>query len=145
MLRSLNEDLIKESKEKTNIMFETQEEFNRFCPEAYSGYEKNKEIEKIRKNRKANFWMNRGTFKLSTIHSFKGWESPVLFLVIENNLKTQEHLMNFENKGLKPLEFSDELVYTGLTRCKDYLFIINLNNQAYHKFFSENKIVDKKI
>ena len=145
MLRGLNEDLIKESKEKTNIMFETQEEFRQLCPEAYSGYEKNKEIEKVRKNRKANFWMNRGTFKLSTIHSFKGWESPVLFLVIEDNLKTQEHLMTFENKGMKPLEFSDELVYTGLTRCKDYLFVINLNNQEYHKFFSENKIVDKKI
>ena len=58
--------------------------------------------------------MNRGTFKLSTIHSFKGWESPVLFLVIEDNLKTQEHLVNFDNKGMKPLEFSDELVYTGL-------------------------------
>lgn len=89
--------------------------------------------------------MNRGTFKLSTIHSFKGWESPVLFLVIEDKLKTQEHLMTFENKVLKPLEFSDELVYTGLTRCKDYLFVINLNNQEYHKFFTENKIVDNKI
>lgn len=145
MLRGLNEKLKTVSKEKTNIMFETQDEFDKLCPNAYSGYEKNKEIEKVRKNRKANFWMNRGTYKLSTIHSFKGWESPVLFLVIEDNLKKQETLSMTATKGFKPIEFSDELVYTGITRCKDYLFIINLNNVSYDDFFRNNKLIDIKV
>ncbi|GHU88879.1 nuclease [Bacteroidia bacterium] len=144
MLRELNSKLQENSKEKTNIMFETEEEFRRLCPNAQSGYEKNKEIEKIRKNRKANFWMNRGTFKLSTIHSFKGWESPVLFLVVEDNIKNYDNLIQTESQGFKPIEFSDELVYTGFTRCRNFLFIVNINNEAYHDFFNNSKLVDKK-
>ena len=144
MLRELNSKLQKNSKEKTNIMFETEEEFRQLCPYAKSGYEKNKEIEKIRKNRKANFWMNRGTFKLSTIHSFKGWESPVLFLVVEDNITNNANLVQTVSQGYKPIEFSDELVYTGFTRCRNFLFIVNINNVAYHNFFNNNKLVDIK-
>ena len=142
MLRELNEYLKLISKEKTNIMFETKEEYESLSSVSSNGYDKNKEIEKVRKNRKANFWMNRGTFKLSTIHSFKGWESPVLFLIIENNIKSDDILSMTDNKGFKPQEFSDELVYTGITRCKDFLFIINLNNIPYDNFFRNNSLVD---
>ena len=144
MLRELNSKLQKESKEKTNIMFETEEEFRQLCPNAQSGYEKNRKIEEIRKNRKANFWMNRGTFKLSTIHSFKGWESPVLFLVVEDNIKNYDNLIQTVSQGFKPIEFSDELVYTGFTRCRNFLFVININNEAYHDFFNNCKLIDKK-
>lgn len=140
MLRKLDYTLRLKSKERTNIMFETREEFLQLCPNAQTGLECNSQIKKIRKNRKANFWMNRGTIKLSTIHSYKGWESPALFLVIENNLKTNNRL----NQS-KPNEFSDELVYTGLTRCQNYLFIINVGNPLYHDFFSNSIFVDKKI
>ena len=84
--------------------------------------------------------MNRGTIKLSTIHSFKGWESPVLFLVIEENLNATKDLAN-----TRPYEFSDELVYTGITRCQNYLFIINTGNQQYHEYFSNCNLIDKKI
>lgn len=125
-------------------MFETEEEFRKLYPNAQSGYERNKEIEKIRKNRKANFWMNRGTFKLSTIHSFKGWESPVLFLVVEDNIKNYNNLIQTDSQGFKPIEFSDELVYTGFTRCRNFLFIVNINNEAYHDFFNNSKLIDKK-
>ncbi len=141
MLRSLDYMLRKESKESTNIMFETREEFLQLFPDSKTGVEKNSDIEKIRKNRKANFWMNRGTIKLSTIHSFKGWESPALFLVIEDSIISSSVLNNKQ----QPIEFSDELVYTGLTRCQNYLFIINLGNQLYHDFFSNSRLVDKKI
>ncbi|NDV59289.1 nuclease-related domain-containing DEAD/DEAH box helicase [Bacteroides sp. 519] len=145
MLRELNTKLQMNSKEMTNIMFETEEEFKQLCPNAQTGNEKNQEIEKIRKKRKANFWMNRGTFKLSTIHSFKGWESPVLFLVVEDNIRNYDHLIQTNSQGFKPVEFSDELVYTGLTRCRNFLFIINIRNQAYHNFFQGNNLIDKKI
>ncbi|WP_027454882.1 nuclease-related domain-containing DEAD/DEAH box helicase [Xylanibacter brevis] len=141
MLRSLDYMLRKESKENTNIMFETREEFIKVFPNSTTGLEKNSEIEKIRKNRKANFWMNRGTIKLSTIHSFKGWESPALFLVIEDSIGSNAVL----NNQLQPVEFSDELVYTGLTRCQNYLFIINLGNQVYHDYFSNSILIDKKV
>jgi len=142
MLRGLNEQLKSLSKEKTNIMFETEEEFQKFVPNSFSGYETNKHINNIRKNRKTQFWMNRGSFKLSTIHSFKGWESPVLFLVIEDNLIDNKDLQISQSNRYKPFEFSNELVYTGITRCKDYLFIINLNNEAYHSFFANHYLIN---
>ena len=27
----------------------------------------------------------------------------------------------------------DEIIYTGITRCKEHLYIINMNNEAYDK------------
>ncbi|MDO4764082.1 MAG: AAA family ATPase, partial [Flavobacteriaceae bacterium] len=136
ILRELNEELQRISKEKTNIMFETQEE--------YECYKETMSLDNIRKTRKTNFWMNRGTFKLSTIQSFKGWETPVLFLVINKNIKTNQVLIS-GNENIKPTEFSDELIYTGMTRCKDSLFIINLNNKNYDDFFRNHPLVDITI
>ncbi len=63
-----------------------------------------------------------------------------LFLVIEENLNTTKDLAN-----TRPYEFSDELVYTGITRCQNYLFIINTGNRQYHEYFSNCNLIDKKI
>jgi superfamily I DNA/RNA helicase len=141
MLRNLDYMLRIESRENTNTMFESREEFIKLFPDAKTGLERNSEIDKIRKSKKANFWMNRGTIKLSTIHSFKGWESPALFLVIEDNIKSNSIL----KRNSQPDEFSDELVYTGLTRCQNWLFIINIKNKSYHDYFKSSLLVDKKI
>ena len=85
MLRYLDTTIKEVSKEKTNIMFETQAEYDQIMHMHFPNSNPDDEIRKLRKNRKANFWMNRGTIKLSTIHSFKGWESPAVFLVIERS------------------------------------------------------------
>lgn len=75
----------------------------------------------IRENKKLHFWMNSGTIKISTINSFKGWESEVVYLVLEEKYKTiTDFNMSF-----------DELLYTGLTRCKRNLIILNFGNQEY--------------
>ncbi|WP_452233057.1 NERD domain-containing protein [Lacinutrix sp. MEBiC02595] len=74
-------------------------------------------IKMIRNNKKIHFHMNRGTVKLSTIHSFKGWESETVFLILENfNLQ-----MTF-----------DEILYTGITRSRANLILINYGNKDYH-------------
>ena len=95
--------------------------------------------------------MNRGTYKLSTIFSFKGWETPVLFLIIETGtqhgfstlLSLSEKAADLEIAGYEPTKFSDELVYTGLSRCKGKLYIINIDykeenqgNNRYDSFFT---------
>lgn len=82
-------------------------------------------LESIRNNKKYNFWFNSGTIKLSTIHSFKGWESELLFLIIEPRQK---------------IAF-DELIYTGITRSRSQLIIVNYGNTDYHERLK--KIVDK--
>lgn len=150
-LKELNELLIAESHEKTNVMFETKEEEKKIIENAFDKSEGNikREIEKFRKMRKATFWMNRGTYKLSTVFSFKGWETPVLFLIIETSersgfstlLSMTEDEQDIEISGYEPAKFSDELVYTGLSRCKGKLYIINIDydehpgNNRYDAFF----------
>ena len=76
------------------------------------------DYEFIRKNKKINFWMNCGMLKISTIHSFKGWESRAVFLIVENEANQAEF---------------DELLYTGITRAKENLVVINFGNEAYHQ------------
>lgn len=83
-------------------------------------------IDLIRKNKKRNFRMNPGFVKLSTIHSFKGWEVKNLFIIIENHK---------QNEFITP-----ELMYTAITRCRFNLFILNLGNKDYHNFFSKLEI-----
>lgn len=75
----------------------------------------------IRDNKKYNFWMNSGTIKISSINSFKGWESEAVFLIIEPKYDRTTHFnMSF-----------DELLYTGLTRCKRNLIVVNFGNVEY--------------
>ena len=89
-----------------------------FKNEVYSGDYKN-----IRDNKKLHFWMNSGTIKISTINSFKGWESEVVFLILEKKYDTSTSFnMSF-----------DELLYTGITRTRGNLVVINFGNEEYHK------------
>lgn len=78
----------------------------------------------IRNNKKIHFYMNSGTVKISTVHSFKGWESDTLFLIIEKKFSKME--MTF-----------DEILYTGITRSKSNLVMINFGNVEYHKKLKE--------
>ena len=88
----------------------------KFKQEVYTDNYKN-----IRDNKKLHFWMNSGTIKISTINSFKGWESEVVFLILEPLYDTTTTFN---------LSF-DELLYTGLTQCKKNLVVINFGNAEY--------------
>lgn len=76
-----------------------------------------KDYDGIREHKKARFYMHPGYIKISTIHSFKGWESNLVILIIDNVIANEKLI--------------DEIVYTGITRCKENLFIINMNNLDY--------------
>ena len=62
-----------------------------------------------------NFWFNSGTIKISTVHSFKGWESELVFLILEPSNS----------------QSIDEILYTGITRSRSHLIIINFGNKKY--------------
>ncbi len=85
---------------------------NNFCPSRQTSL-----LRMIRNNKKIHFYMNSGTVKISTIHSFKGWECETIFLILEN--------LNFE------MTF-DEILYTGITRSRANLILINYGNKKYH-------------
>ncbi|WP_336783317.1 nuclease-related domain-containing DEAD/DEAH box helicase [Paenibacillus illinoisensis] len=116
-------------KERTTTTFESLETNRKLIEENHDSQSLKMQIDELRRSKKANFWMNASTTKLSTIHSFKGWEINNLVLIIEGT-----------TEGTKPEELNtmDELIYTGLTRCKKNLLIVNIANEKYHSFFAEH-------
>lgn len=96
-----------------NLLRNSREAFGKFRETVMTG-----DYDFIQENKKLHFWMNTGNIKISTIHSFKGWESEVVFLLLEPR---------------KPGSISfDELLYTGITRTRSNLVVINLGNSEYH-------------
>jgi superfamily I DNA/RNA helicase len=81
-----------------------------------------KSLKLVRDNKKHHFWYDRGTLKLSTIHSFKGWEANTLFLILEEQF----------NEGSDFLTSFEELIYTAITRSKTNLIVLNYGNTKHH-------------
>ena len=73
-------------------------------------------LNKIRSNKKYAFNLNSGVVKISTIHSFKGYESPTVFLIVNDR-------------------DSPELVYVGITRAKINLVVFVEPDGRYEAFF----------
>ena len=63
-----------------NVFTKHEEEYIQFRNKVFV---QDSDYSDIRDNKKLNFYMNTGTIKISTIHSFKGWESEVVFLLFE--------------------------------------------------------------
>lgn len=74
-----------------------------------------------RQNKKRRFIAIPESIKISTVHSFKGWESYCVILVV--------------TEGIDLLKLK-ELIYVGITRAKEILYIINLNPEL-SEFFKE--------
>lgn len=115
-----------EARRKYNFKFErtmeTKEEYDEICKLYYDGKTRNSKLEELRRIRKRQFQLDRGTMKISTTHSFKGWEIETLVIIID----------------VTDDEASEELVYTALTRCKNNLLIFNRGDMELDEFFSEN-------
>jgi len=111
-LQKINEEL--DFFEKTETMFET----NKDVENIISSIDEDLSNKKIRRLKKYWFMQNSGKIKLSTVHSFKGMESPTIFFI------------------LKDVDDS-ELVYTAITRAKVNLIILDIGNgkSQYSKFF----------
>lgn len=130
----LFDNYLRESpRERSTTTFEEQETYVKLCEKVdqaqISEGEFHAKIKEIRKNKKMAFQMNTGTTKLSTIHSFKGWQVDNLILIIEdtpNSSDTEDLSM-------------DEVIYTGLTRCRQNLIILNAGNAKYDLLFHKNQ------
>jgi len=103
--------------ERTLTTFETKEAYD-------TSRIDNSKIEKIRSNKKYGFNLNSGVLKISTIHSFKGYESPTVFLIV-NDLDNAE------------------LIYVGLTRARFNLVVFVKRNSKYANFFKSSLDVVK--
>lgn len=72
---------------------------------------------KVESNKKYGFNLNSGVMKLSTVHSFKGYESPTICLLV----------------GCRD---SVEMVYTGLTRARENIVVFVHEASPYRDFFT---------
>jgi len=85
------------------------------------------EDEKISRQKKLLFGYSASRSKkkllMCTINSFKGWEAKDLIILIPNKSEKYISKLNY-------------LIYTGITRVKDNLVVIN-NNPYYEKFFQK--------
>ena len=136
---------------KTNVMFESIELLQELCKSynlEYLDYleiesqrgncneaEKKEKYSKIagdlknlRRNKKLHYYPNPGTIKLSTTHSFKGWETHTLFLIIDESENDDNEFTNHE------------LIYTSITRCRVNLIVINFGNKQYEEFFTKPEV-----
>lgn len=87
--------------------------------EVLSHHKFSKEYKGISAAKKKGFNLNSGVMKLSSIHSFKGFESPVIVLLVCN-------------------QDDPEMVFTGLTRAKESLVVFMEHDCPYFRFFNEH-------
>ena len=101
--------------EDTMTTFETKEEYDDLKERNLLTQDN---ITKIRRAKKSGFWLNAGMLKISTVHSFKGWEIHTVFLLIDD-------------------KSTAELIYTGITRARQNIIIIDLGSLEYADFLRE--------
>ena len=126
--RAANKITQKITGERTTVTFlsnEDEKKISRQSEQASYAYQRDyKRLENVVKTK---FTMQTNNLKLSTIQSFKGWEAPTVICIIQNDRYSDDNVI-----------LSHELVYTGITRAKENLFVINIGNNKYHDFFKEN-------
>jgi hypothetical protein len=115
--------------------FETADEYEELRKAQQSPTLFQKDLKEIRRAAKTHFTTDCDMLKLSTIHSFKGWEAESIILLLQPEM---ENNSVFEGYYIQERENTPALIYTALTRAKCNLFIINLGNQKYHHFFHSN-------
>ena len=102
---------------------------------------------------KFNFYQNSGLIKISTIHSFKGLESPCVVLLIAPFVDENGEIVPFEwnedrtniivnNKETEEKEIVNffELLYVGLSRAEKKIIIVNaVEVPELDEFFEEQE------
>ncbi|MGL6130885.1 MAG: AAA family ATPase [Fusobacteriaceae bacterium] len=127
--------IMEEFKNKINNFGITMETFEE--REIFNKTDKNefdKAIKSIRRNRKLNFEIFGNFIIFSTVHSFKGFERDNIIFVVSE----PKYL------GLDKKKNINELIYTGITRAKQNLCIINVGLEEYNDFFGSNNLENEE-
>lgn len=93
-----------------------------------------KDLDALERTRKRLFTTDKRYLKLSTIQSFKGWDSASVIVILEQSV--------IQNDSKISPTSPHAVIYTAITRAKEQLYIINIGNDSYHDFFK--KIIQKE-
>lgn len=128
ILRHIDYLYRQETGKATTVTFVNKEGVERISRQSrLASYEYKRDYERLEKVEKNRFTMVTRHLKLSTIQSFKGWDAKTVICIIQNDT------FNNYNQITSP-----ELIYTGITRAKENLFIINVGCNDYDEFFRSN-------
>lgn len=132
LLRNIDILYRQRTNEQTEITFISNETLERLkqihqvTDEKAANWKFNRDFEALERTRKQLFTTDKRCLKISTIQSFKGWESPSVIVILEND--TVLH-----NTTFRPM--SPQTIYTAITRARENMYIINIGNDTYHNFF----------
>lgn len=129
LLRNIDILYRQRTNEKTEITFISNEtlewlkQIHQVTDEKAANWKFNRDFEALERTRKQLFTTDKRCLKISTIQSFKGWESPSVIVILENDIV-------LHNRPMSP-----QTIYTAITRARENMYIINIGNDTYHNFF----------
>mgnify|MGYP001040787338 CR=1 FL=1 len=128
VLRQIDYLYRRETGKSTTVTFVSKEGVDNITRHSQlASYEYKRDYDRLEKVEKNRFTMATHHLKLSTIQSFKGWEAQTVICIIQNDAYSDDNIIT-----------SPELIYTGITRAKENLFVINIGNNEYDEFFKTN-------
>ena len=132
LLRGIDTIYRQKTNEETEISFISTEALERLkqihnvTDEKTANWKFNRDFEALERTRKQLFTTDKRCLKISTIQSFKGWESPSVIVILESDFA-------LPNTTYRPM--SPQTIYTAITRARENMYIINIGNDTYHEFF----------
>ncbi|MCD8236684.1 MAG: AAA family ATPase [Prevotellaceae bacterium] len=132
LLRNIDFLYRQKTNEQTEITFISNEVLERLkqihqvTDERAANWKFNRDFDALERTRKQLFTTDKRCLKISTIQSFKGWESPSVIVILEDDLI-------LHNTTFRPM--SPQTIYTAITRARENMYIINIGNDTYHNFF----------
>lgn len=137
LLRSIDYYYRHRTKERTEITFVATEVYDKLKKIHKIGdtnitdWKFQRDFEALERTRKRLFTTDKRCLKISTIHSFKGWESPSVIIILEQDITS-------DNTNYRPM--SPQAIYTAITRARENMYIINIGNDYYHDFFYKQSL-----
>ncbi len=137
MLRNIDQGYRQKTGEKTEVSFVTTEQLDHLkgihqvTDDNPASWRYNRDLEALDRTRKQLFTTDTRCLKLSTIQSFKGWESPSVIFILEEESSPIDS--TFQTSA-------PEAVYSAITRARENLYVINIGNDTYHQFFNTQSI-----
>ncbi|MBL6433544.1 MAG: AAA family ATPase [Muribaculaceae bacterium] len=137
LLRNIDFRYRQLTKEQTETTFVSTEVLNRLkeihnvTDEKTANWKFHQDFEALDHTRKRLFTTDKRCLKISTTQSFKGWESPSVIVILENDFIAKETDFN---------PMSPQAIYTAITRARENIYIVNFGNNSYHNFFYNQSI-----
>ena len=132
LLRSIDYSYRQKTGEDTEVTFVSTERFDQLkqihhvTDDNVASWKFKRDYDSLERTRKMLFTTDKRCLKISTIQSFKGWESPSVIVILEDNYQSRY-------TGFMPM--SPENIYTAITRARENLYVINIGNDYYDQFF----------